>query len=600
MRYHLEDLGSKAFGNLWREWRLVRDPRTGHEYAMGALTRTGFALIDPRTKTSRIIRCEGGMHCAEGVGQAPNGDLYVADYGAPNPKPTLCVWDWKSEIAKIAAVHPGQGVMQMDVGADGHVYLPDHAACKLHRFRTDTRVFESVGNFKSYADHVRVVEAGTDGWLYLVLYHNKPDIGFFPSVLAFNPKTNEHRAIDTSELGAATPEPGLRKDGAGRVLMSTSHWGNRVWHELREAKLHRIDQSLVALAPGHSGAAFSDGSYIAAVNGNEVTFVDRERKQSKFTIERDEAPLRIFSVASGGGKIWCGTFMPLTLASFDPRTGESKGYGNVTRTDGEPYSMVFSHEKLYLACYYNAHVVRFDPSLPINKNDTIQSNPGTLGMMKPDGLAVQRPHGKAIDPQGNVYFAALGGYGCIDSALVRIDPKTDRMTNWTFPATEATALAYHVPSASLLMAERKFEDKWLRITRINPLTGSVIESTPILEDGGQIHSLLVDGDILYVLHGWRATLLAFDLKQKKITASLREMGIGTHLHNVLVDGPDGRIWGVTTKAVFAATRDLKGFEVIAEFSEYNDYGNRFGACFDDDGHLYFANGSSLMRVRIEQ
>jgi streptogramin lyase len=606
MRYHLEDLGSKAFGNLWRAWRMVRDPNTGLEYAMGALTRTGFAIIDPRTRSSRVIRCEQGMNCAEGIGQAPNGDLYVADYGFPNPNPTLCVWDWKGLTARVVAQHKCAGVMHLDVGADGNVYLPDYQSNTLHRYRPADGVLDDMGTFAEYADHVRNVEAGRDGLIYLQLYVNKPNVGMMPVILALNPKTGERLCIDSSAIAPAQPDPAtLLKDAHGRVLLSTTHWGNRVWHELRDAKLHRIDQSLLAMTGSLQPLTFSDGSYIAGVDENIVTFVDAKRTITKFTIDREEAPLRIFSVTSGGGKIWCGTFMPLTLGSYDVKTGETKGFGNITRTEGEPYSMVFSHDKLYLACYVNAHVVRFDPRQPIVKNDTIQANPGTLGTMKPVGLPVHRPHGKAVDPQGIVYFAALGGYGCIDSAIARVDPKTDRMTTWTFPATEITAIAYHVPSASLLVAERRVDDKWLRLTRISPNDGTAIDSTPFIEDGGQIHSLLTsdgpEGNIVYGVHGWRAAIFAYDLSQKKITATLPEVGLGHHLHNVLVDGPDGRIWGVTSEAVYAVTRDMKKIEALGRYtSTINDAGNRFGACFGEDGNLYFPNGASLMRLRVEK
>ena len=53
---------------------------------------------------------------------------------------------------------------------------------------------------------------------------------------------------------------------------------------------------------------------------------------------------------------------------------------------------------------------------------------------------VHRPQGKAIDPQGNVYFAALGDYGCPDSAVCRIDVETEEVRRWVLRDTTAGAL----------------------------------------------------------------------------------------------------------------------------------------------------------------
>jgi streptogramin lyase len=159
----------------------------------------------------------------------------------------------------------------------------------------------------------------------------------------------------------------------------------------------------------------------------------------------------VFSVCAGGGRIWGGTFIPLTLCSYDPATGLSQGYGNPTKTGGEIYNLAFSGGKLYMASYTGATITRYDPTRPWRLDDSLQANPAHLGRIKSEGLPLQRPHGKAMDPAGRVYFAAHGGYGCYDSGLCRIDPATDEMTSWIYPRTNFGALVYLPATRQLLV-----------------------------------------------------------------------------------------------------------------------------------------------------
>jgi len=99
---------------------------------------------------------------------------------------------------------------------------------------------------------------------------------------------------------------------------------------------------------------------------------------------------------------------------------------------------------------------------------------------------------------------------------------------------------------------------------------------------------------------WCEMRLEFS-KESRIVAQLPEMGLGDNCNDVLLFGPDGRIWGLTVKCVFAAERDLSRFEVLAEYPDYSElHCYRFGMRYGPDGNIYFPNGCHLMRIRINK
>jgi hypothetical protein len=121
----------------------------------------------------------------------------------------------------------------------------------------------------------------------------------------------------------------------------------------------------------------------------------------------------------------------------------------------------------------------------------------------------------------------------------------------------------------------------------------------MIRDSGTVNAWLhVEGDIVYGLHDYRATLFAFDVKQGKIVAERRELGLGDHLWNALWKGADGRIWGLTRTCCFAAERDLSNVEVIARYTPFSAGGySAFGIGITDDGSVYFPDGEHLRRLR---
>lgn len=605
MKYTIEDLGVAAHGDLWANWRFARHPQTGQEFAVGALTRGGFVLINPATRASTQVRPPRPTFSGEGVAQAPvslGGAIYQCDYGPPNPRPFLMAWDWEGKASREVMEVPVTSVMTIDAGIDGGVYLPDYSVNTMYRVDPKGPAIKSLGDFKPFGQFIRNVFCGLDRLVYVTSNVYDDVHGITSVVVALNPATGATFAIEAGSLAGAIAWGSLTKDAAGRVLVPSHHWGRAIWHELVDGKLRDVDQKSLRITAGGSPLSFSDGSAITQVKLKEVSYLDPAGKASTFTIEREESPLRLFSIASGGGKIWNGTFMPLQLSSYDPATGKVVDFGNPSQTEGEPYNMAYVRGKLYLACYYNAHIVRYDPARPIRRDTSIHANPASLGRMKETGLNLQRPVGVAVDAMERVFFAAMGGYGCLDSGIVRIDTQTDDIVRWIFPNTTVGAICFHRQSGMILFAERREGEEGIRFSLINPDTGAVEWSEIVIHDGGAIHSLLDAGDgRVFGLHAHRAALFAFDMKSRKIVAALPELGVGHHCHNALVDGPDGRIWGLTTDVVYAVDRELRKVEVLGAYAKGTGQdSHRFGLCFGDDGHLYFPNGTSLMRLRIDR
>lgn len=567
-------------------WRHARHPQTGAELALGSLSRGGFVVIDPARQWARQVRSERPFVCGWAVGQAPNGDIYQCDYDGP-----LVVWDWKGERSRMVCEAPAlTTIFTLDIAPDGRVYLPAYTPNTLQRFDPATGRIEDLGDFNTLTQHIRNVFCAADGRVYLTGCSYDAVKGNATAIIAFDPRTNERRAIAS---GAD-----LTQDAAGHVLVSSQRWGRTIWNELLGGEEQPIAPRDIALTADNLLLAFRDGSHIKAIDKTIVTFVDAKGGESRFTIERDDSPLRIFSVEAGGGKIWGGTFIPLTLFSFDPADGKSTPHGNPTKTDGEIYSMAFSKGKLYMASYTGATITRYDPARPWRKDDSIHANPAHLGLIKDKGLPLQRPHGRTMDPEGNVYFAAQGDYGCYDSGICRIEPDTDRMTSWLFPHTTFGALVYVKAAGQLLVSERRAGESGERFTFASPADGRVLWSEIVIRDQGEIVSWLDSGDqIVFGLHAYRATLFAFHVGRKEIIAERRELGIGDHCYNALLDGPDGRIWGVTNRCIYAVTRDLQRVDVIVELGPGADKDfNRFGLCRGPDGAIYFSSGTHLMRV----
>lgn len=590
----IDDLGIVARGNAWMGWRYAKHPVTGAEMAIGAMSKGGFLLADPRTQQCiHVSNSKPECECWA-VAQSPDGSIYAALFGSGE----LLHWNWSGTEAQIVARVPGLTAFTIDVAPDGRVYLPHYGSGHLFRYDPRSRQIEDCGTFD--ADHLRNVCCAKDGLIYAAC----STYGKGSEYKYLDPATGRKEVIQPGAAGSNWQTGSLVKDAAGRVLIPFKKFGRPFFHELFNGKVQEIAQDLIRLSPGNLPLAFEDGSYMTIPYREEVydeptlaTYVDAGGKSTPFDIPRPEFPLRIFSVENGAGRIWCGTFIPLRLASYDPATGAAVHLGNPTHATGEIYNMAFSGGKLYMASYTSAPVARYVPDQPWRKDDGIFANPAHLGNMKPNGL--QRPYGRAMDEKGQVYFSARGDYGCFDSGICKIDPATDEMTTWSYRNTFMGSLAYVSAAKQLLVSERRKGERAIRFTLISPTDGNELWSEPMIDDSGEVASCLDSGgDLVYGLHSYRATIFAFSMSQRRIVSECREMRFGEHCHNSLMFGLDGRIWGLTNEAVWSIDLDLKRPEEVANYRPIaykNAY--RFGMCKGPDGGIYFPNGPHLMRIR---
>ena len=606
----MEDLGPVAYGDLCMYARYAREPRTGQELALVSLSRSGFLVIDPRARTGYQVTVPKPFTEWWTVRQAPDGSVYQLEYNAGTGPTCLVRWNWEGTASDIVAHVPGKAFFMIDAAPDGRIFMPACTRNVMLSYDPGTGSVSEHGSFAAFGKTLHDVACGQDG----LVYATTPS---YPEthVVVLDPATNEKRLLDDAGLlPDGVHARGFTKDSNGRVLVPTTRWGRPYWYEAVDGRLHDVDQKELVIASGEGKCvAFTDGGYIDSIEEPRqpresgpateaiVTYVSPEGGRTTFPVAYEGVPLRIFSVAGGLDKVWAGTFIPLTLASYDPSDGRRVYYANPTGTNGEIYSMSASNGKLYMGSYTRALVTRYAPDEPWRPDVPVNANPVDIGMIKDDaGGPLQRPYGVAKDVAGNVFFAAMGGYGVDASGLTRIDPATDEMTHWVFPETTFTVMEYLDTTHQLLIAENRKGDGNVRATLVDPETGAIAASDVLFDGEGQVTDWLFDGnDTVYGLHNSTATVFAYSVSERRITASLPELGMGHHCYDTFLFGPDDRIWGLTRECVYAVDRELTAVEVIARYDDHAD-GNfyRFGMHYGPDGNIYFPNGPHLMRLTV--
>ncbi len=573
---------------------LVRHPQSAKEYACFSLSRGGFILLDPITGEKRQIRGPKLFSTAWKVAQSPEGDLFQADF--TSSQAIITRWDWTTDQSQAVGVTSSHSPFSLQAGANGDIYILDYTKNHIHLFNYKSGQTRILADLKGIGHHVRFIHLAPDGMLYAksIAYADQPNPG-------------EYLAMINPQSGQVTPIPlpnsrsfHFEATGDGKVVVGTQSFGRTVWQELIRGSLSPIDQSTLRLTSNNTSLVFADGSFIIDAREWQCTLVSPDGSRKTLDIKPQGSPLRIFSVGAGAGKVWAGTFIPLRLGSYDPASQTTAFYGNPTPVTGEIYALAGTSSQVYFSSYTQAWITRLSPNQPLVTDQSLLANPGQLGQIKPGPLPLHRTYGVTQDTRSRTFFAALGGYGCPDSGIARIDHADgDQLATWIYPNTTFGAMVHLASTNQLLVSEYRKGEPGARFTLINPDTGAIEWSLPMLQDASNVVSWLADPTGRYAIgiHAYRATLLKFDVHTKSITHTLPEVRVGTHCHNTLITGSDGLVWGYTNQKVFRTDWDLTAIETVFDLGPEaypNHY--RFGICKGPDGCLYFPDGTRLMRI----
>ena len=615
MNIELDDLGAAAHGDTWlfRNDRIVIDPRTGEEHALLTLSCGGFMLLDPRRGTTRQVFATEGLGVGWGIAQVPDGTIYQAGWNN-----LLSCWKWEGETGQPVALPPEcQRIFHLVASPDGGVWFSNYATKKLYRFDHAT------GRTRFVSDHCPCIEGSLDGDLYTMRDGH---------LVTVNPRSGETVDVVLDSTGKFCTSMPVR-DGAGRLYLEEFSFGRISHTRLVGHRAELIHPSEIRLSPiqvgtntvdteicgqetrsGLSPLVFSDGHRISRIIAKTVTCIDAQGNDAIIPANYRDYPVKLWCAACGGGRVWAGSVILLMLSEYDPGKGCFVEHGNPTETKGEIYSMVFSKGKLYIASYVRAVLTRYNPARPWKLDRSPSANPAALGFMggaEAEGTVARRgatidpgtlhrPRGRTIDPNGIVYFSASGSYGCTDSGICRINPDTDEVVRWRYSNTAMNAICYIPSRNQLLVDDSRLGEDALRFAFIDPESGKRVQDAVVIPDKGAIRSWLTDGnDLVYGIHDYRATIFQYSLSEQRIVRSIPELPYGEHCYNCLVWGPDGRIWGLTERCIFAVDRDLSRHEAILIYADdATEGGYRFGMEYGPDGALYFVNGAHLMRLRV--
>lgn len=602
----ISDLGIMARGDQWMDWRAGHTPE-GNPCLIGGLSRGGFALIEPAARRIRQIRPPVCLSTSWGFCQTPDGNIWQVDFGQ-HSEAALCVWEGKGDTSRVATRLPLRYLFALEAFSDGSLLLGNQKQPVLHRWEPSSGRLEEWSRLPGKTG-AQVILRGRDGWIYILGSEGRDRV-----IYAANPGGQVSLLLRLELHNPVMWYEVLKRNREGTVFVQDPGKGR--WWRLAGGNAtgagEEMPEGLVRVRqwPSVGFAAFGytlpalmpDGTRVESITDRTFGCRSPEGAAFSFTADRSETPLRIFSVAAARGKIWGGTFIPLTLFSHDLRTGKTVNHGNPTQSSsGEIYSIAEQGGKLFFGSYANASITRYDPDAPWQPGFLAESNPRELGMVS-ESPDTHRPVASIAHPDGGVYFCAYDTYLPEKiGAIARVDPSSEQIARWALPDLEISSAAAGPAPGQLLLAHRGPDPDWLSLSLVDFGARRLLRTRRLIRDAGGLTSLLVlkDGSLI-LQHDYRARLMRVDPHTFEVTHQLDELGLGDLCHNSLVELPDGRIAGLTHSHVFTVDPLLEKAMPMAEYAKPPDRETayRFGLCLPGDGHLYFANGCRLMRLRI--
>ncbi len=278
---------------------------------------------------------------------------------------------------------------------------------------------------------------------------------------------------------------------------------------------------------------------------------------ARVDVSGDGEGMDIFSLGTGpDGCIYGGSFNLLHLFRYDPATGIPDDLGvPFPGGIGEIYSLHAFEEKLYMASYTGAVLCVYDPSLPWEPGDLVDSNPRMIG---PLGHEQDRPPGLTSAADGRIYVGTIPSYGKIGGALSIYDPSTD----------DLRVYRHVIPNQSIVSLTTSL-DGW-----------TVYGGSSLIAGGGIVPEL---GPVHF---------FSWDVRREELVLDIVVLEEAFQIQS-LVTGPDGRIYGCADVTLFVF--DPKRGEIVHR--EVSKVGIITQMVLGEDGLVYGASSSGVFRFK---
>lgn len=314
------------------------------------------------------------------------------------------------------------------------------------------------------------------------------------------------------------------------------------------------------------------------------------------------SPTDITALATGpNGDIYGGTYETNSLFSYDPASGETHNFGVVARGEtGEILSLTSAAGRIFMGSYINAILTAYDPSQPWNPGSSSGSNPIDLGAAGvPGGVTQYRPWDTTVGDDGNVYFVSGAAYGQLGGALTRITPSTLQKTAWEklapSPYQDQNLFAIAPGKGELYLGTTDHGDSATatgdaHLLVWNEASQTVTSSVVPVPGATWIVGLVTASNGM--VYGSTETGAWFEYNP--VTRSVTNLGAFPYGPALgMINGPDGKIYGHTSDAIFSVDPATNSVVKIADTTSDDRYHTD---AFDAQGRLYFASGPSLMRI----